>query len=105
MLYVIMVQDQEGTEHLREEHRDEHLAHFRSHKDCIALSGPLSDDSGHSVGSLVIIEAESEAEAGDFIRADPFHDAGVWHEPQIARFKGSIFEPEKFGRQASDSKI
>ncbi len=98
MLYAIMVQDEEGTEGAREEHRDAHLAHFRSHKSRIALSGPLSNDNGHGVGSLVIFEAESAAEADAFIRADPFYGAGVWQEPVVARFKGSIFVPEKFAR-------
>lgn len=96
MLYAIIVRDRDDTELARQQHRDGHLAHFSKHKDQIALAGPLSADDGRSVGSLVIFEAESEAEAGAFIRADPFYGAGVWADPVIARIRGSIFAPEKF---------
>jgi uncharacterized protein len=96
MLYAIMAQDREGSEAVRLAQRDGHLAHFRNHQDRIALAGPLAGDDGRSVGSLVIIEAASEAEADAFIRADPFYQAGVWNEPVVARLKGTIFAPEKF---------
>ncbi len=96
MLYAIMVRDRDDTELLRQQHRDGHMAHFSKHKDRIALAGPLSADDGHSLGSLVIFDAEHEGEASAFIRADPYHHSGVWLEPVVARFKGSIFAPEKF---------
>lgn len=96
MLYMIMVRDQAESEAARQQHRDGHLAHFAAHKSRIALAGPLNDDDGRSVGSLVIYDTESEAAARAFIRADPFYDAGVWQGPVIASFKGSIFAPEKF---------
>lgn len=96
MLFAILAQDRKGTEDARQTQREGHLAHFQSHKGKIALAGPLTSDDGRSVGSLVIFEAESEAEAGAFIRADPFYVAGVWDEPVIARIRGSIFDPEKF---------
>ena len=97
MLYAIIVQDRDDTEAARKQHRDGHLAHFRNHRNRIALAGPLSSEDGSSAGSLVIFEAESEAEARAFIRKDPFCEAGIWQEPTIARFKGSMFDPEKFG--------
>jgi uncharacterized protein len=93
MLYAIMVNDRDGAEPARQAHRAGHLAHFRNHADRIALAGPLSADDGRSVGSLVIFDAESAEAAAAFIRADPFHDAGVWHEPVIMRFKATIFSP------------
>lgn len=97
MLYAIMVQDRDDAEAARKQHRDGHLAHFRSHRDRIALAGPLFSDDGSSAGSLIIFTAESEVEARDFICADPFHQSGVWEEPVIMRYKGSILAPEKFG--------
>lgn len=96
MLYAIIVQDREDTEAARQEHRAGHLAHFRNHKDRIALAGPLSGDDACSVGSLVILAADNEAEAAAFIRGDPFYSAGVWNEPIIAAMKCSTFDSEKF---------
>ena len=40
----------------------------------LAISGPFVDDSG----GLIVYEADSAEEAGQFIAADPFSKAGVF---------------------------
>jgi uncharacterized protein YciI len=52
--------------------RPEHLKHLESLGDKLLLAGPFLDDNGDMVGSLVVIEAESEKEAEEIFARDPF---------------------------------
>jgi hypothetical protein len=94
MLYSIVLRDAPGSAQARKDHHDGHIAHFRAHKARLALAGPLSSDAGEPVGSLVVIKADSEADARAFIQADPFFDAGVWEDIFIAKLKASTVDAE-----------
>lgn len=96
MLYTIVLQDNPGVDAARAQHRDGHLAHFKAHKARLALSGPLLAEDGTSKGSLVIVEAETAAQAEAFIKADPFYDANVWGDVSISQLKASLFDATKF---------
>jgi uncharacterized protein YciI len=51
------------------------------------MSGPLVEDDGSTmIGSLFVIEAPDRYSVERFNRADPFHAAGIWHNPTITRF-------------------
>jgi len=53
----------------------------------VVLSGPLQSDDGEMmIGSLFIIEAESQAQVAAFAAGDPFTIKGVWDSVRIARF-------------------
>lgn len=97
MLYTLVLKDNPSAAEARDRHRDGHLAHFKANKSKIALSGPLKDDDGNAIGSLIIYEASGADEALSFIKADPFYDADVWNDVTIGAFKPSIFSAEKFG--------
>lgn len=97
MLYAITLTDAPDSDSPRKEHHAGHIAHFGANKAKIALAGPLSDDNGESVGSLVVFEAESAEDAQAFIEGDPFYDAGVWQNVMVAKLKASIFDAAKFG--------
>lgn len=86
MLFAIIAYDNPGSDEARIEHRDGHIAHFKSHADKIAVAGPMS---GSASGSLVIFRAETEAEARSFIEADPFFPAGVWSRIEVMQFKAA----------------
>ena len=92
-MFAIIAMDAPGSEALRAEHREGHLAHFRRHADNILVAGPLS---GTATGSLVIYSAASEEEARAFISGDPFHDHGVWGSIDVLQFKAGL------GRWTSD---
>ena len=86
-LFAIMAFDAPDTEALRAQLRDGHLAHFKTHAGQIAVAGPMGKS---APGSLIILEADSEAEARAFIEGDPFHAAGVWERIEISTFKAGI---------------
>lgn len=85
-LYAIIARDAPGSAAARQSARDDHFAHIETIIDRIAIAGPLKDEAGAFTGSLVIVEAESEADARALYERDPYHRAGVWAEAQIAPF-------------------
>ena len=98
-LYAIITRDAPGSDGARAAHKDGHIAHFRAHKDKIALSGPLTTEAGQSGGSLVVFAADSVGEARAFIEADPYYPAGVWREVIVEAFKASIVDQGLLGQQ------
>lgn len=86
-LFAIIAYDGPGDDGARASHHDGHVAHFKAHKDKIAVSGPLS---GPLSGSLVIYKAETLEEARTFIESDPFFPAGVWERVEVTNFKASM---------------
>ena len=64
-----------------------HLAHIEAHIDEYAVAGPLKDGE-RTIGSLVIIKAEDEAEARAKFESDPYFAGGVWETVHSSQFLG-----------------
>ena len=74
----------QGVE-LRNTHRTEHMANMTrlDKAGCLVFAGPLkAPGGGPSIGSLIVFEAASEAEARQMMETDPYTLAGVfeWFE-------------------------
>lgn len=77
MPHFIVEYRQSGTPEARETHRAAHIAYRTAFGDRMPLAGPLLDDDGKPVGSLVIIEAPDKAAAEQAATDDPYVKAGV----------------------------
>jgi uncharacterized protein YciI len=66
-----------GTGEARERHQGEHIAYRRGLGGAMRLAGPILDDAGAAVGSLVILEADDPAAARRLAMRDPYVAAGV----------------------------
>ena len=86
-LFAFYCRDGERGATLRERLLADHLAYIEKHIDDYAVAGPLKDD-GVTIGSLVIVKAESEEEARAIFEADPYFEAGVWHSIRASQFLG-----------------
>lgn len=86
-LYAFYCRDGERGESLREKLLADHLAHVEKHIDDYAVAGPLKDDD-KTIGSLLVIKAESEEEARAIFEADPYFAAGVWQSIRASQFLG-----------------
>ena len=71
---------------IRKSTRDAHLAHVAAHIGDYAIAGPLRDDAGTFIGSLLIVRADSMDAARDMLHADPYHIAGLWDRCTISAF-------------------
>ena len=97
MLYLRMCFDREDAGNLRAEnltsHR-EYIASFLAGRDGVKVvqGGPMCrDDTGdQNVGSFLVLEAGSQAEAQRFHVGDPFTAAGLFYRFEILRWDRHI---------------
>jgi len=80
---------------LREKLLEPHLDYLRSHKKILVLSGGTTADDGKEfVGSLLIVNVGSRAEAQAFADGDPFQKAGMFTNVTITRMRKGQWNPE-----------
>lgn len=71
----------------RATYTDAHVAHLTSLGDRFVIGGPLLDQNDVSIGSLMVIEAESRADAEAFAAADPFVLNKVFETVTVRRWE------------------
>jgi len=86
-LFAFYCRDGENSASLRERLLAGHLAHIEGNIEKFAIAGPLKDGED-TVGSLVVIKAEDEAEARSIFQGDPYYEAGVWQSIHVDHFLG-----------------
>lgn len=91
-LYAIITKDKPGATVTRMEKLKEHLAHVEAGLDRLAVAGPLRDEAGGFTGSLLIVKAESEAEARALLESDPYYQAQIWSDIEIRAFGAAAGE-------------
>jgi uncharacterized protein YciI len=76
--FAIIARDRTDAGTLRADTRPRHLDHLRSIKDRITVAGPIDDESGQPVGSIIIAEFDDLAAARAYASADPYAEAGLF---------------------------
>jgi uncharacterized protein YciI len=66
--------------------REAHVAHVRG-AGVTKLAGPLLDERGEIVGSMLVIEAEDLAAAQAFAAEDPYNQGGVFQSVEIQPYR------------------
>jgi len=92
--------DEAKIAEVRPEHR-KYLAQLFS-KGQLAASGPFGDDSG----ALIIYETKDRQEAEALLKADPFHEKGIFKKWQIRAWQVVISRRQLWpasGRQAQEA--
>lgn len=84
-LFACRCRDSEAATDLRQRHLHAHLDHVTQNVARYAVAGPLKDGAAIA-GSLLIIRADSEAEARAFLETDPYFVAGVWDNIEVDMF-------------------
>ena len=87
-LFHVMALDKPGALDLRLENRAAHLEWAKAAGDTVRMAGPLLADDGESfIGSVFLIEAESEEALKAFQAEDPCVKAGLFQTVDIRPFK------------------
>ena len=80
---------------MREKMLQPHVDYLKSQKDILVLSGGTTSDDGKKfIGSLLIVNVGSRAEAQAFADADPFMKAGMFKNVTITRMRKGQWNPE-----------
>jgi uncharacterized protein len=78
----------------REKGLQPHIAYLQSQKNILVISGATTSDDGKQfVGSLLIVNVKSRAEAQAFVDGDPFTKAGMFTNVTITRMSKGQFNP------------
>jgi len=79
----------------REKGLQPHLDYLQSQKKILVLSGAtVSDDGKEFIGSLLIVNVGSRAEATAFVDGDPFQKAGMFKSVTITRMRKGQWNPQ-----------
>lgn len=83
-LFVIIGHDAPGSKEKRPAHRPAHLAHLASLAAAgrVPLAGPFTDGSG----SLIVLEADSLADAWAIVARDPYVTTGIFNHVEVKPF-------------------
>lgn len=87
MLFAISNLDKPDSFALRAATRDTHLAYLDGFLSQLVIAGPLLDADGKSIGSLVIIEAESLEAAEAIAAGDPYAKVGLFQSVTVTPFR------------------
>ena len=90
MLYHILCNDKPGHLQTRLDNRDAHLAVVNALGDRLFAAGPLLNDQDEMVGSVLIIDFDSDDAAAAFCAADPYAHAGLFQDVTITRWRKTL---------------
>jgi uncharacterized protein YciI len=90
-LFLFQGLDKAGALEVRKATRPAHLAWLETLSPRVKIGGPmLSDDGQTPVGSVLVCEAETLAEAKALFAQDPYGLAGLWAETSVRPFNWLI---------------
>ncbi|MBC7781354.1 MAG: YciI family protein [Proteobacteria bacterium] len=95
MLYIIYQEDGPDSLSIRARTKEQHFAYLDRHRDKLVLGGAtLAEDGATRLGSVLILNVASLAEAEAFSRDEPFRKAGLFSSVKITRMRRGQWYPE-----------
>jgi uncharacterized protein YciI len=82
MRVALICHDKPGALQTRLEHRAAHLAHIAA-SGAVEMAGPLLDDAGAMIGSLLILNVDTMDAARAWAAGDPYAQAGLFQAVTI----------------------
>ena len=89
MLIALIARDKTGALEIRKANREAHLAYIES-TGVVNQAGPLLDDAGQMIGSLVILDVADMAAAQSWADGDPYAKAGLFESVELIAWKRVI---------------
>jgi uncharacterized protein YciI len=76
--------------------RDGHRARLRMHDQpvVVRIGGPLLDDAGKMIGTMLVIEAETRAAVEIYMAGDPYMLENLFETVSITGFNWGLGQPE-----------
>lgn len=93
MLFVLSCWDKPGAQALRAATRDAHLAFVAASGAMVKAAGPYLDAQGSMIGSLLVVDAESEEAVRAWHARDPYVTVGLFGRTELTRWRWSVGAP------------
>ena len=90
MLYHIHCQDKANSLQIRLNTRDAHLSYIDGLGDRLFAAGPLLSSDNEMVGSVLIIDFDSDDDAHAFCTKDPYALAGLFDQVIVSRWRKTL---------------
>jgi uncharacterized protein YciI len=90
MLFIVTAIDHPGALAQRLEIRPRHIEYLKGWAKQIKVAGALLDQGDQPMGSLLVIDAEGQAEAEAFAASDPFTLEGVFEQVTVRPFRALL---------------
>ncbi len=91
----LVIYDQTGDAETRERLRPDHIGYRRGLGEGLHMAGPLLDDEGGAIGSVIIVSAASTADATAVASGDPYVAAGVLVLRSVTPMRVAMMAPPK----------
>jgi uncharacterized protein YciI len=85
--FAILAYDRPDAGSLRADTRPRHLDHLTAIVDRIVVAGPIDDESGKPIGSIIIADFDDLAAARAFAAADPYTAAGLFGSTTVTAWR------------------
>ncbi len=87
-MYAVICTDKDGALEIRKANREKHLAYLEASP--IIIAGPFQDEAESMIGSLIVLDVATRAEAENWAANDPYAKAGLFAKVRIEKFKKVI---------------
>jgi uncharacterized protein YciI len=94
MPYVILAKDKPNALELRTETRPAHMDYLKEQDAIIMAAGPFLDDQDRMIGSMLIVDVPTEADARRFADGDPFAKVGLFASTEIRKWRWGVKAPK-----------
>ena len=78
---------------MRPSHRERLRLH--DHPVAVRIGGPLLDDAGEMIGTMLVIEAMDKAQVENYLALDPYVVEGLFKTISITGFNWGLGQPEE----------
>jgi len=86
MLIALIARDKRGALQTRLDTREAHVTYLKE-SGVVSQAGPLLDEAGGMIGSLVIPDVETLQQARDWAEKDPYATAGLFESVELIPWK------------------
>lgn len=96
--FVLYALDKPDSSDIRDTHRAAHRARLRDPGDApirVHIGGPMTDDAGQMIGSMLVIEAPSKSDVETFVDGDPYTENGLYARVDIRPYSWGLGEPKE----------
>ena len=93
MQFVIQCEDIPNGLELRMATRPAHMDYLKAQDAHVLGAGPFLNDQDQMIGSLLIVDFPSEAEARVFAENDPYAKAGLFAATSVRRWRWGVKPP------------